>query len=130
MANGCGSIFKDFAFYTGTPICTPQTTCSGVGPNPTSRSSLSVKTENPTLVSISPNPSSGQFTIKLSSDDVAVNIKQVIIIDKMGAPIFKQSFSTNEKTKQINLFNQPLDNYIVKVYDGTTWHTQKLIITK
>lgn len=44
----------------------------------------------------------------------------------MGIRIYQQKFTTNQKTQTINLAGKPTDIYMVEIFDGTNWQTQKL----
>jgi uncharacterized repeat protein (TIGR01451 family) len=133
FSNSCGSVYKDYAFYLNNPICTLQPPCPGGSVLLAGSSrvkSTEVHLQNNPKLSIIPNPSSGQFQLSLVTENNASVFQEVIITNKMGTQIFKQKYSDNKKSKNINLFNQPLDTYFVKVFDGKNWLTEKIIITK
>ena len=77
-------------------------------------------------ISLSPNPTNGQFKVLLSSDDKEAAIKTVRIKNKMGIQVYQQVFKNAAKEQSINLFNLPTDVYIVEVFDGKKWLTEKL----
>ncbi len=79
---------------------------------------------------ISPNPSKGRFTVTLTSIHNNASIKEIIVVNKMGAPVYQQKFTNNQKTQTIQLANLPTDIYTVKIFDGTAWSTQKLSLQK
>ncbi len=81
-------------------------------------------------VTLSPNPTTGQFNITLSTEDKATFVKEVRIKNKMGVYVLKQKFSNNQKSQIINLFNQPTDIYIIEIFDGKNWLSQKLSLTQ
>lgn len=138
FSNACGlggSVYKDYAFYSYAPICALQPPCAG-GTITTLRNSLvtnSIVTNvkpNITELSIAPNPSSGQFQLNLDNLEKEAVFKEIIISNKMGRVVFKQKYTDAQKSKTINLLNQPSDVYIVKIFDGKIWHTQKLSLNK
>jgi bacillolysin len=77
-------------------------------------------------IKISPNPSTGVFTLTLNSVDRTSFLKAIIIKNKMGMQIYQQKFSNNQKSQTINLNGKPTDIYSVQVFDGKVWTTQKL----
>lgn len=109
-SNGCGSSSKDYMFSFD---------CIALS-----------RTNNNTSVTISPNPTSGQFNISLNSLDKASSIKEIRIKNKMGTAVYAQKFNNNQKQQIINLYNQPMDIYTVEIYDGSNWSTQKLSLHK
>ena len=126
-SNGCSSVFKDHTFYVTPNYCH--------GNNAESKSLITGTTtskepDQQAELIISPNPSTGQFTLNLSTTDKNSLIKEVIITDKMGKPLYHQKFFNSQKTQIINLFNQPTDTYMVQLFDGKEWHTQKLLLRK
>ncbi len=81
---------------------------------------------NSNKTTLSPNPTSGQFFITIENKDKEKTIKQVRVKNKMGIPIFYKRFYDNKKTQSINLVNQPSDIYIVEIFNGKIWTSQKL----
>jgi hypothetical protein len=79
-------------------------------------------------VTIAPNPTSGQFSITLNTEDKTSAIKEVIIRNKMGILVFQKKFNVNQKNQKINLPNQTTDIYTVEIFNGSEWITQKLSI--
>jgi PKD-like domain/Secretion system C-terminal sorting domain len=109
--NNCGQatgIFKTVVIGTGGP--------------------LPLRQASKIKVDIFPNPSRGQFIVSLDNNNKT--IKEVRIKNKMGMIIFNQKFNNNQKQQNIILYNQPMDIYVVEVYDGSQWATQKLILEK
>ena len=124
ITNNCGIItFKDYRFYTNNPICGP------IGVESKIAKSLDFQITTPSL-SIFPNPSNGNFQIKLVTKESNSYIKKVLISTKMGAPIFTKEFANNEKIKTISFVNKPNNIYIVRVFDGKEWFTQEINILK
>jgi lysyl endopeptidase len=109
--------------FGSTYMTTWQVPCTGNG-DPTTEKSNIVK--NNTHLSISPNPSNGSFTVTLHSDETKSVIKEVIIANKMGLPIYRQKYFDNQKQQKINLTNHNADIYLVNVFDGNVWTVQKL----
>jgi hypothetical protein len=56
------------------------------------------------------------------------SIKEVIITNKMGTKVFSQKYNLNQKTQSVQLSGQPVDTYMVQVFDGKEWSTQKLVL--
>lgn len=117
--NACGSYNWDFWFTPqGSTASCPvylDITCFDSLPKPISEK-----------ISLSPNPTNGQFIISLTSTDKNAVIKEVIIHNKMGIPVFRQKFANMQKTQVINLFGKPTDIYTIQVFDGKEWLTKKL----
>ena len=81
-------------------------------------------------VSLIPNPTNGQFVVSLKSEDKDAVIKEIIVTNKMGMPVYQQKFANKQKKQTINLFNQPTDIYLVEVFDGVKWVTEKLSLQR
>lgn len=81
-------------------------------------------------INLYPNPSTGQFAVELVNSDNAAAIREIRIKDKFGSVIYDQKFKSNQKRQTINLYRQGTDIYMVEVFDGTTWSTQKLSLQK
>jgi hypothetical protein len=73
---------------------------------------------------VSPNPSSGSFVITFPD---AIKKGMVEIYNACGQRIFSETIYLTSK-KDINLGNVPAGMYFLKVSDGTTRYTQKIII--
>ena len=129
--------------YQGIPSATvevyAQTTCGNTEPltfteqlPPTCKELTVGNTteENKEYIKILPNPSNGIFTIQLNSSAKEKAIKEVIIKDKMGMLVYQQKFAANQQQQTINLAGKPTDIYMVQIFDGTNWVTQKLSLQK
>jgi hypothetical protein len=81
-------------------------------------------------VSLIPNPTNGQFVVTLKTEDKNAVIKEIIITNKMGIPVYQQKFANKQKKQTINLFNQPTDIYLIEVFDGKKWVTEKLSLQR
>ncbi len=110
-SNACGNISKNFIFTSDCYL--------------TRQSSLS---ENSTT--ISPNPTTGIINILLDSKDKLTNIKEIRIKNKMGVLVFNKKYNNNQITQSVNIANQMADLYIVEIFDGKDWSSQKLSLIK
>lgn len=81
-------------------------------------------------IEIYPNPSTGKFTITLKTNDKSISIKELRVKNKMGAVVYHQKFKESLKQQTIYLNNQQPDIYIVEIFDGTYWITQKLSLQR
>lgn len=79
-------------------------------------------------IDLFPNPSTGQFAITLKATAKAASIKEVRVKNKMGIVVYNQKFTNNQRQQTINLSNQNTDIYIVEIFDGKEWHSEKIII--
>ncbi|MBL7702787.1 MAG: T9SS type A sorting domain-containing protein [Ferruginibacter sp.] len=82
-------------------------------------------TKTPKVV-ISPNPTSGQIKIDITGSKTAA-IKEIIITDKAGNTKRRLTFSQNLTTVNITIADLPTDVYILQVYDGKSWISNKII---
>ncbi len=73
-------------------------------------------------VLIYPNPSDGIFTIEMNDD----RLKQVVIYDISGKPVFKKSFHQN--TEIVNLVGYSKGIYLMKVTTDNDIRFQKIVI--
>lgn len=113
--------------FGSTYMTTWQIPCT-VNGDPTTEKSNIIK-NNPYL-SIFPNPSSGLFTVTLHSNETKSVIKEIIISNKMGLPVYRQKYFDNQKQQKINLTNHNADIYLVNVFDGNVWTVQKLSLQR
>ncbi len=74
------------------------------------------------IVSIYPNPSTGLFTVKQTSD-----IKNIEVCNILGEKVYYVTLNNNIEAK-INLSNIPKGIYFVKLDNGVLIHTEKIII--
>jgi hypothetical protein len=73
-------------------------------------------------VSIYPNPNNGAFIISIDSDE----LKNIQVFDVMGKLIFTINHTT-EKLVSIDLTSQPGGIYLVRVINGNSVETQRII---
>ncbi len=92
-----------------------NTYCTSVGLN-------EIPTDNSFIVS--PNPSSGTFTISFERRIINGNVE---IVNILGENVFAKRI-LNESKKEINQQNISSGIYFVKVYDGQKYYCKKIII--
>jgi lysyl endopeptidase len=118
----CGTYAEDYWF---TPQPSPLS-CPIFNPCLVAQRTQEITNTSSAKISLSPNPTNGQFKVLLSGDAKDATIREVRVKNKMGVEVFRQVFKNGSKEQTINLFNQPLDIYIVEVFDGKKWLTEKL----
>ncbi|MEO7445231.1 MAG: S8 family serine peptidase [Ferruginibacter sp.] len=126
--NACGSYGWDFWF-------TPQGSTASCNiyldkKCLTIERPVSILQETSEKMSISPNPSPGQFMVSLNSVNENAGIKEVIVRNKMGINVFRQMFRDNKKRQTINLSGRPTDIYTVHIFDGKEWQVHKLSLQR
>lgn len=84
---------------------------------------------------VSPNPSSSNIKIELKGDEIAKSttkkiseIQEVELYDKMGIIRLKQKFAKGQTTANISVGALPNDVYTLRIFDGETWQSCKIII--
>jgi hypothetical protein len=77
-------------------------------------------------ISISPNPSSGKFELRITNYDVRFKNAGLGIYNVLGEQVYK-SFIVNP-TSYIDLSSQPAGIYFIKVQSGSEIFTQKIIL--
>jgi plastocyanin len=107
-------------------VCTPHASIGMKGTIIVQNSTTGIA-ENQSQINLSvyPNPSNGQFQFAIDGSQVAKNCK-VEIYNVQGERIY-QSAITNTKT-DIDLSNQTNGIYFVKIYNGQTILTKKIVI--
>lgn len=84
--------------------------------------------------SVSPNPSSGNIRIQPSvnatrkTQQKALEIRKVELIDKMGTVRYVQNFAKGLTTVNLSVNQLPNDIYTLRIFDGAKWHPHKLVI--
>ena len=84
--------------------------------------------------SVSPNPSSGNIKIAPNNNLVSktnakpLEVQAVEIVDKMGAVRHRQKFGSGLTSVNISVSALPNDVYTLRIFDGKSWHSQKIII--
>ncbi|MDP3557078.1 MAG: T9SS type A sorting domain-containing protein [Bacteroidota bacterium] len=82
----------------------------------------SVKSIDKHMIVISPNPNNGVFDMTMDSE----SIKDIYIYDVAGKVVYENK-NVIEKNININLNNQPKGIYVVRVTDGNSSITKKII---
>jgi len=108
--NACGSYSHDYTF---------------IADGPCGLEAMAAPEEETSLLA-SPNPTSGALTLKLTSKDDA-SIREVIIINKLERPMKRIVVNGKTLTHNINISELPPDVYIIRVFDGKRWHSQKIV---
>lgn len=75
----------------------------------------------------SPNPTSGDVQIETIGTDKKTSIKEIQVTDKYGNIKKTIKLNTNPKKHKINIADLPADVYIIRIYDGKTWVSKKVI---
>lgn len=86
--------------------------------------SISEQATDKNFIMISPNPSSGNFTITFPE---IINKAAIKIYNLLGDNIIEE-FTFNESKKEITLMNIPSGVYFVCVFDGEKSYCKKIII--
>ena len=77
---------------------------------------------------ISPNPTSGEFTLNLGKNAHTSASFVMTIMDSQGKEIMRQKFSGEENTYNVSAFDAGI--YIVLLQSDTEYVSQKLVISK
>jgi hypothetical protein len=75
----------------------------------------------------SPNPTTGDVQIEALATDKATTIKEIQVTDKFGNIKKTIKLNTSPKKHKINIADLPADVYIIRIYDGKTWVSKKVI---
>lgn len=85
--------------------------------------------------SVSPNPSSNNIKIELNGDEIAksntkkiAEIQEVELYDKMGVISLRQKFAKGQTNVNISVVALPNDVYTLRIFNGKTWQSCKIII--
>ena len=81
---------------------------------------------------VSPNPASStiNITANANTSDTKTGFTDVEIFDKMGNPKKKIKYLKNTKSASIDLSALPSDNYVLRIFNGTSWEEHQFIIGK
>ena len=69
-----------------------------------------------------PNPTTGDVQV-----DATAYIKEIQVSDKFGNTTKKIKLSSDTKKHKLNIGDLPADFYIIRIYDGKTWASKKVI---
>ena len=111
--NSCGNQYYDF-YFTPTLYNYSSYSIYTISPNPAS-SIVSVRVDEAKL--------SQEKITKSNSQD----IKEISIVDKMGAVISKQAFGKNIRMVNLNVSNLKPDIYIIRIFNGKDYTSLKFI---
>ncbi|MGZ3846085.1 MAG: T9SS type A sorting domain-containing protein [Flavisolibacter sp.] len=107
----CGNVYYDIDFYP------TQYNYSGyymLAPNPVT-SDLTVSVDENQLQKMNVTKSSDQ------------DIREVVVIDKMGQMKYKQTAGKGTRQMRINVSNLPTGYYVVRIYNGKDWKSLPFI---
>lgn len=107
-SNACGSYSHDYTF---------------VADGPCDIAMASVSSE----LSVAPNPVAGSFAVSLNTDSKKAFIKEVIVQNRYGTQMKRIKFSNDRKSQTVDIQNLPTDIYIVQVFDGEKWLSEKIV---
>jgi hypothetical protein len=131
IINQNGSSEQNFNFYLGGNyqiFANPQNAC-GIGPIAT----LDIFVNDNCggggfgFFAVSPNPTTGDVQVETTSTDKTTTIKEIQVTDKFGNLKKKIKLNTGIKKHKINISELPADVYIIRIYDGKTWTSKKVI---
>ncbi len=75
----------------------------------------------------SPNPTTGEIQIEAVTTETSTFIKEIQITDKSGAIKKKFNFNADIRKYKISIAELTPDVYFIRIYDGKTWVTKKVI---
>lgn len=78
-------------------------------------------------ISISPNPTSGVFTIQSSDPSTPLREASIEITNVLGEKVHKSSVISN-RSAVVDISNQPSGIYFVKIRSGDTVYTEKVVV--
>jgi len=77
--------------------------------------------------SASPNPTTGEIQVEAVTTETSTFIKEIQITDKSGAIKKKFNFNADIRKYKISIAELTPDVYFIRIYDGKTWVTKKVI---
>ena len=99
--------------FDSTYICSPTTSVHNIS-------------QNPSLLTVYPNPSNGKFTVTVEGLQEANCTLE--ICNYLGQEIYTSMFKAQQSTLDIDLSDFPKGIYFVKVNNGTNVYTHKILI--
>ena len=99
--------------FDSTYICSPTTSVHNIS-------------QNPSLLTVYPNPSNGKFTVTVEGLQEANCTLE--ICNYLGQEIYTSMFKAQQSTLDIDLSDFPKGMYFVKVNNGTNVYTHKILI--
>lgn len=78
-------------------------------------------------LSITPNPTSGSFTVAINSIKNFLKIKEISIRDYTGLVVKRIKPKLNNHVQTVDIQNLPAGVYVIQVFDGNEWLTGKII---
>ena len=79
------------------------------------------------MFSASPNPTTGIVQVEITETDNSIVIKEIEVTDKFGNVKEKMKVDAAIKKFKINIANLPNDIYIIRINDGKTWVSKKVV---
>ncbi len=86
---------------------------------------------------VSPNPSTSNILVEPSDDNnlelssrSVTEIRQIIIVDKMGYTKMKRNFTDGLTSVNISVTSLPNDIYTLRIFDGKNWYVHKIIVQR
>ncbi len=101
------------------------TNACGTGNTYSEWTTIDCSTNGGEMFRVSPNPSNGDAEVK--SKNPKFKIKEIRITDKLGTIKKTIKFNDGIESTKINVSSLAPDTYILQVFDGKKWHTQKLM---
>lgn len=81
---------------------------------------------------VSPNPASNEVTISVKKESeinsVTAEIQEIQLIDNTGTMKIKRKLPKGTKSVKIATSTYKSGIYILRIFDGSEWHSQQLII--
>ena len=110
-SNNCGSFTRDYTFVADGICFVAEMVAPPANEN----------------LSISPNPVTGLFTVSLKDVNKANPIKEISLHNRNGKEFKRVKFGDGKSQQSLNIQNLPPDIYIIRVFDGEKWFSDKII---